>query len=372
MDKNKEKKEKLRKAQVSKKNKDQLLAKKKKQDLVVASKKKKILIEKPTDKIVHQENEKESSDEDSSDFDENLGFDYQQVKNWKNKQRTMVVSSRGIKAVERHLMLDLMSLLPHSKTENKIEKRDLAMQIQELCKSSSCQNVLFFEQRKNGKNLYLWMGKSPNGPSVKFKVENIHTSRELKMIGNCQKYSRPMQSFDNSFDEEPQLKLLKEILVDAFNAPKNHPKTKPFVDHVFNFCWVDGRIWFRNYQVFRESTNDKASDDYEQIEIGPRFALCPIKIFAEFLGGEVLYANPAYVAPRMQSRQRKKELEQKFLDKEKRKSRKEDLLQSILPTDDIDKLYDDENFDDLKKKNGAGDEDDDSDMYEEDDADYDE
>ena len=74
----------------------------------------------------------------------------------------------------------------------------------------------------------------------------------------------------------------------------------------------------------------------------------------------------------MQSRQRKKELEQKFLDKEKRKSRKEDLLQSILPTDDIDKLYDDENFDDLKKKNGAGDEDDDSDMYEEDDADYDE
>ena len=97
--------------------------------------------------------------------------------------------------------------------------------------------------------MYLWMGKSPAGPSVKFTMENIHTTRELKMIGNCLKYSRPILSFDKAFDEEPQLKVMKELFIDTFNAPKNHPKTKPFVDHVFNFCYVNGRIWFRNYQV---------------------------------------------------------------------------------------------------------------------------
>ena len=132
------------------------------------------------------------------------------------------------------------------------------------------------------------MGKSPKGPSIKFTMENIHTTRELKMIGNCLKYSRPILSFDNTFDTEPQLKVIKELMIDTFNAPWNHPKTKPFVDHVFNFTWANDRIWFRNYQIFREDgVSNKASSEYELIEIGPRFSLCPIRLFEGFLGGEV-------------------------------------------------------------------------------------
>ena len=32
-------------------------------------------------------------------------------------------------------------------------------------------------------------------------------------------------------------------------APRGHPKSKPFVDHVFQFSYCDRRIWFRNYQL---------------------------------------------------------------------------------------------------------------------------
>lgn len=69
------------------------------------------------------------------------------------------------------------------------------------------------------------------------------------MIGNCLKYSRAVVSFDKSFDDEPHLQIYKEILTDSFGVPKNHPKSKPFIDHMFCFYWVDNRIWFRHYQV---------------------------------------------------------------------------------------------------------------------------
>ena len=293
-----------------------------------------------------------------SEVDEEAGFDWEQVKNWKNKQRTMVVGSRGIGTKEKNIMMDLMSLLPHSKKDAKIEKNDTNERVTEICEMNSCQNLMYFEQRKRGKHLYLWMGKFPNGPSCKFVVENVHTTRELKMIGNCLKYSRPILSFDAAFDKEPQLKVLKELFIDTFGAPKNHPKTKPFVDHTFNFTWSDNKVWFRNYQIFREQVvNNKASDDYELIEIGPRFSLTPIRLFEGFLSSTVLYANPSYIAPKMQIRQKNQLLEAKFQSKDKKKQRKEQNNKRVLPSDDIDKLYDDENFDDLKEKVIANEED---------------
>lgn len=63
------------------------------------------------------------------------------------------------------------------------------------------------------------MGKAPNGPSIKFRVENIHTLDELKITGNCLKGSRPILSFDGSFDANAHLKLIKELIVSGFNVP---------------------------------------------------------------------------------------------------------------------------------------------------------
>jgi ribosome biogenesis protein BRX1 len=35
----------------------------------------------------------------------------------------------------------------------------------------------------------------------------------------------------------------------VFSVPKDHPKSKPFIDHVISLSILDNRIWFRNYQV---------------------------------------------------------------------------------------------------------------------------
>lgn len=77
----------------------------------------------------------------------------------------------------------------------------------------------------------------------------VYTSAELKLTGNCLKGSRPILSFDSSFDEHPHYSLLREMFVQIFGVPNHHPKSQPFVDNVLNFSVLDNRIWFRNFQI---------------------------------------------------------------------------------------------------------------------------
>jgi ribosome biogenesis protein BRX1 len=57
----------------------------------------------------------------------------------------------------------------------------------------------------------MWAAKMPNGPSVKFHVQNIHTMHELNLTGNCLKGGRGVLSFDVGFDETEWGKFVKEV-----------------------------------------------------------------------------------------------------------------------------------------------------------------
>ncbi len=65
---------------------------------------------------------------------------------------------------------------------------------------------------------------------------------ELKLTGNCMKGSRPILSFDKSFEEREELNLIKHLFVDVFGTPRGHPKSKPFVDRVMGFYYGDGKV----------------------------------------------------------------------------------------------------------------------------------
>ncbi|XP_022918223.2 ribosome biogenesis protein BRX1 homolog [Onthophagus taurus] len=207
---------------------------------------------------------------------------------WINKQRVMVFASRGISFRDRHLMEDLKKLMPHHKPESKMERSKTLSVINEMCEMKNCNKAVMFEGRKK-KDLYLWMSNVPSGPSVKFFVENIYTMAELKMTGNCLRGSRPLLSFDPTFEEKPHYSLLKEILSQIFSVPNHHPKSQPFFDHVYTFTILDNRIWFRNFQIL--------SEDGALAEIGPRFVLNPVKIFSGSFGGVALWENPNYISP---------------------------------------------------------------------------
>ncbi|CAI8034205.1 Ribosome biogenesis protein BRX1 homolog [Geodia barretti] len=169
-------------------------------------------------------------------------------KKWKNKQRVLVFCARGITYRCRHLVNDLKILMPHSRTDSKLDRKDKLPVINEICEMKNCTKCMFFEMRKK-KDIYMWVSNVPDGPSAKFLVENVHTMNELKLTGNCLKGSRPLLSFDPSFGGSPQLELLRELFTQVFSTPYHHPKSKPFVDHTLHFSVLDDRIWFRNYQI---------------------------------------------------------------------------------------------------------------------------
>ncbi|KAF1362036.1 Brix-domain-containing protein [Lizonia empirigonia] len=233
----------------------------------------------------------------------------------RNKQRVLILSSRGVTFRHRHLLQDLYSLMPHSRKEAKFDSKTKLYQLNEMAELYNCNNILFFEARK-GKDLYCWMSKPPNGPTVKMHLQNLHTMEELNFIGNCLKGSRPILSFDAAFDKQAHLRVIKELFTQVFGVPKNSRKTKPFVDHVMGFTIADGNIWIRVYQINESETGKKkpvdgddmdmdmskkkgkSSDfDVSLVEIGPRFVLTPIVIQESSFGGPIIYENKEFVSP---------------------------------------------------------------------------
>lgn len=226
-------------------------------------------------------------------------------------------------------------MLPHGRKDVKFDSKSKLYQLNELAELYNCNNVLFFEARK-GKDLYMWLSKVPNGPTVKFHAQNseldllsmahsgktatdqhqVHTMEELHFTGNCLKGSRPILSFDGAFETEPHLRVIKEIFLHIFGVPQGARKSKPFIDHVMGFTVADGKIWVRNYEV-REVEKVKGEDGEEEevkskgrktkggdndtdvslVEIGPRFVLTPIIIQEGAFGGPIMYENKRFISP---------------------------------------------------------------------------
>ncbi|KAL3485423.1 Brix domain-containing protein [Aspergillus germanicus] len=246
------------------------------------------------------------------------------------KTRVLMLTSRGVTSRHRHLLADLTSLLPHTHKESKLDSKKKAagynLLLNSLADLHSCNVIFFLEAKKNGQDLYLWLSRPPNGPTIKFHVNNLHTMAELNtgFAGNCLKGGRGIVVFDKSFDEQGPVMaqpgneyrgLIREMLRNVFCVPKRGVKgMKPFIDRVIGIYGVDGKIWIRVYEI-RESENGgkKKGDEEEEdakpahkskdgpelslVEIGPRFVLTPIVILEGSFGGPVIYENKEYVSP---------------------------------------------------------------------------
>ncbi|CAI4231172.1 unnamed protein product [Auanema sp. JU1783] len=253
-----------------------------------------------------------SEDDTSSSDSEVEGMSVEQIEDekkravlWTNRERVLVLCARGADVRTRHLMNDIKTLLPHSKGDSKLDKQQSLVVINEIAEMKNCTKILFFESRKR-KDTYLWMSNVNGGPSIKFLLHNIHTMLELKLSGNCLRASRPILSFDNSFDEKPHLTLTKHALTQVFGTPNHHPRSQPFVDHVISFSVTpDDKIWFRNFQIVDETLQLQ--------EIGPRFVLETIRIFEGSFNGAVLYDNPEYISPNTTRREIKERAKAKSL-----------------------------------------------------------
>lgn len=219
------------------------------------------------------------------------------------RAKVLALISHGSTTKFTALMEDWVCLLPHVKKDCKLEQKDRVDTIAEIAELAGCSRALFFEVRKH-QDLYLWAGAVPAGPTVKFHVQAVHSMDELSLTGNCLRGSRGLVAFDAGFGEgaPPHLRLVRQVLTEAFGVPEGHPRSKPFVDHVHSFALdAAGKVHYRHYQLVNEADGAdggrRSQAGQMLVEIGPRCALTIIRIFDGPFGGPTLYANSGFVSP---------------------------------------------------------------------------
>jgi len=145
--------------------------------------------------------------------------------------------------------------------------------------------------------------------------------------------------FDKKFDLTPQFALIKELFIQALGTPKSHPKSKPFIDHVFSFSILDGKVWFRNYQIAEKDVGKKEKEQ-TLVEIGPRMVLDPVKILRGSLSGLPLYENNKFINPNMirsmEYRKKTSKYERRLLSLKSKQVRDENL---VLPPDEFEDVF---------------------------------
>jgi hypothetical protein len=94
-----------------------------------------------------EEGEVEKEEQDAEEFQDFRAFKEQdkESKEWKNRQRVLIVSQRGMGGKFRTLMEDIAQLIPHSKSEGKVERKKVKEQVDGICFERSCNNFLYFE-----------------------------------------------------------------------------------------------------------------------------------------------------------------------------------------------------------------------------------
>jgi hypothetical protein len=94
-----------------------------------------------------EKRKKRTEGNESSAIKKAKGSDGTVIPHFKNKQRVLVLCTRGVTQRYRHLMSDMIKLLPHSKKEVKMQQKEQLFVINEIAEMKSCNNCLFFEVR---------------------------------------------------------------------------------------------------------------------------------------------------------------------------------------------------------------------------------
>jgi ribosome biogenesis protein BRX1 len=182
-------------------------------------------------------------------------------------------------------MSDFETLLPHPQKHQKYGNPSYVL-LNDIAEEKECSSIMLFETRHTDDH-FLWAAVPPGGPSVCFRIKNMHSIEELHLIGKCSKHSRVLLFFDPTFETGPHFGIVKEILRRAFQIP--YSEQYQFVDVAITVSIADGHIWVSRYQVMWEE------GELRMFEAGPRFCLQIAFILGGSFCGSKIYSNPDFV-----------------------------------------------------------------------------
>lgn len=89
-----------------------------------------------------------------------------------------------------------------------------------------------------------------------------------------------------------------------------------------------------------DGSGDAGMDPLSLVEMGPRFVLDPIRVFAGSFGGPTLYNNGAYVSPNVVRSAKKRQAGARFEDRhEAKKIVKEKKAEPAVPRGPLDDVF---------------------------------
>lgn len=189
-----------------------------------------------------------------------------------DKQRgTLVLSGRGVSNRLRHLHSDMLSLIPHSKKDQKVDTRKDIRLLKELAELSSCAHIVLLESRNECD--YLWLSSHVNGPTIRLGMTSFSTLEELGLLGNFFKNTRFVLS--TSVHESTESALLIQVLCGIFNSSDNSSS-----DKIISLYEHSGILYLRFFHV---------NGGESALEVGPRMELCIDLIMKNCFSGEIIF-----------------------------------------------------------------------------------
>ena len=132
----------------------------------------------------------------------------------------LVLGTRGLKARHRHLMQDILRLLPHGRPGAKLDAQESGLRgVVSACEEANCSSALLLDAR-DPHRLYLWAAGTPDGPSAMLRVQNVHTVAELNLAVRRCANVRNLLAFDSSFEVSAERRVLRALLTRIFAVPR--------------------------------------------------------------------------------------------------------------------------------------------------------
>jgi ribosome biogenesis protein BRX1 len=245
--------------------------------------------------------------------------------------RPLLLASKGLIHEHAQVFEDFLGLIPHAKKEQSMPPSDF-VHLEEIAGDRHCDVAAVFEtrHRRVNRECYFWIARVPDGPSVNFFIEDAQSIKDLKLIGNCLKGSRPILQFDPGLEDGGVFSISANLLGRLFSVPFEEPRSKPFVDRTMIFLRVGDSIVMRHYQI--QWGEGEALTVLA--EVGPRVRLVPHFVLAGAFKGHKLWKNEGFISPYAELKaERREKAAARKRGRERQATREERRLQVPVLTD---------------------------------------
>lgn len=186
---------------------------------------------------------------------------------------TMLITTKGADPSTKTTIRDLNYMVDSVVETNFDIRKEISLLITYM-DINDCESTTFFEISKRSHRLWL----ATQTMTFRFNIIDHKSIYDLSLPSNYHKNSGHVLLFTEDFEEDENLKLVKQCIEKVFKCDESAPKERAMC-----FFYTNGIISIRNYLI------------KEVNEIGPRIDMVLDRIFEGCFKGKKIYENQSEI-----------------------------------------------------------------------------